>query len=365
MMMVKLVLENILNIENMKIINLIEIALIIVALLILFLLKNKLARLAINTFSKFIKNEYRPDLYKIKEDLEKPVSWIIFSIITLVLIPLVPNLLVSYNGFLTNVFKSTLFIGIAHALLDVLDLIINRVIKKDIEKHIDSYRGDNRTALQYLGVIIKTVVIIFVVFSVLELWLDNVQSLLAGLGIGGIALALAAQDTASNLVAGLAIMLDKPFDVGDWVETNASSGFVAGSVEHIGLRSCRVRADDGTLLTIPNSIMGGNVIVNGTRRSQRLSSMEIPLSINTSAEKLEQFRNELTEILEKDEHVVGDIKLNLVNFAPGSYIYHLRYTTSSDYTEHLIAKNSVNTKIVKLLADLDIEISNNVMYKLK
>ena len=276
-----------------------------------------------------------------------------------------PNLPASVDSFFTNVLKSILFIAIAHTLLDVLDLIINRVIKKDIEKHVDSYRSDNRTALQYLGVIIKTVVIIFAAFSVLELWLDNVQSLLAGLGIGGIALALAAQDTASNLVAGLAIMLDKPFEVGDWVETDAGSAFVAGSVEHIGLRSCRVRADDGNLLTVPNSVMGGNVIVNGTKRSQRLSSMQIPININTSAEKLEQFRKELIDILEKDEHVVDDIKLNLVDFAPGAYIYHLRYTTSSDYTEHLIAKNSVNTKIVKLLADLDIEISNNVLYKMK
>ena len=364
-MAVLLMLENILNIENMKIVLLIEIALILLVLLILFLLKGKLANLAISTFSKLIKSEYRPELYKIKEDIERPVSWIIFSIIVLCLIPVVPNLPASLDRFFTNVLKSILFIAIAHTLLDVLDLIINRVIKKDIEKHVDSYRGDNRTALQYLGVIIKTVVIIFVAFSVLELWLDNVQSLLAGLGIGGIALALAAQDTASNLVAGLAIMLDKPFDVGDWVETDAGSAFVAGSVEHMGLRSCRVRADDGNLLTVPNSVMGGNVIVNGTKRSQRLSSMQIPININTSAEKLEQFRNELIEVLEKDEHVVGDIKLNLVDFAPGAYIYHLRYTTSSDYTQHLIAKNSVNTKIVKLLADLGIEISNNVLYKMK
>ena len=364
-MAVLLMLENILNIENMKIVLLIEIALILLVLLILFLLKGKLANLAISTFSKLIKSEYRPELYKIKEDIERPVSWIIFSIIVLCLIPVVPNLPASLDRFFTNILKSILFIAIAHTLLDVLDLIINRVIKKDIEKHVDSYRGDNRTALQYLGVIIKTVVIIFVAFSVLELWLDNVQSLLAGLGIGGIALALAAQDTASNLVAGLAIMLDKPFDVGDWVETDAGSAFVAGSVEHIGLRSCRVRADDGNLLTVPNSVMGGNVIVNGTKRSQRLSSMQIPININTSAEKLEQFRNELIEVLEKDEHVVGDIKLNLVDFAPGAYIYHLRYTTSSDYTQHLIAKNSVNTKIVKLLEDLGIEISNNVLYKMK
>lgn len=360
-----LMLEKILNIENMKLVLLIETALILFVLLILFLLKGKLAHLVINTFSKFIKNEYRPDLYKIKADIEHPVSWIIFSVIVLFLIPVIPNLPASVAIFFSNVLKSIMFIAIAHTLLDVLDQIINRVIKKDIEKHVDSYRGDNRTALQYLGVIIKTVIIIFVAFSVAELWMDNVQSLLAGLGIGGIALALAAQDTASNLVAGLAIMLDKPFDVGDWVETDAGSAFVAGSVEHIGLRSCRVRADDGTLLTVPNSVMGGNVIVNGTKRSQRLSSMQIPISINTSADKLEQFRNELTEILEKDEHVVGDIKLNLVDFAPGAYIYHLRYTTSSDYTQHLIAKNSVNTKIVKLLADLDIEISNNVVYKIK
>ncbi len=110
----------------------------------------------------------------------------------------------------------------------------------------------------------------------------NVAGLLAGLGIGGLAVALAAKDTLANLLGSLTIMLDGPFAVGDEI----ACGEVQGRVEHIGLRSCRLRRADGAMVTIPNQKVADSVLVNLTRRPGRRRSFTVLLPTALAAREI-------------------------------------------------------------------------------
>jgi len=144
-------------------------------------------------------------------------------------------------------------------------------------------------------VIRKTVRIVLVVVAVL-LTADNlgveIKTVLAGLSIGGLALGLAAQDTIANLFGAVAIFLDKPFHIGDRIKLES----VDGTVESIGLRSTCVRSLDGHHVTIPNKTMGNAIITNITRRPGIKTEMNLGLTYNTPADRVQRATGILKEI---------------------------------------------------------------------
>lgn len=121
----------------------------------------------------------------------------------------------------------------------------------------------------------------------------NITSLLAGLGIGGLAFALAAKDTVENIFGSITILIDRPFQIGDWVVI----GGVEGSVESLGLRSTRIRTFYNSLITVPNSnLIKANVDNMGARRYRRISVM-INVTYNTPPEKIDAFCEGIRELI--------------------------------------------------------------------
>src|SRR5262249_34696935 len=120
----------------------------------------------------------------------------------------------------------------------------------------------------------------------------NVTGLLASLSIGGLAVGLAAQDTLSNLFGAVAIFADKPFRVGDRIQLDA----IDGTVEAIGLRSTRVRNLDGYLVAIPNKNMAGANIINISKRPNIKTVMNIGLTYDCPAQKIERAMEIIEEI---------------------------------------------------------------------
>ncbi len=123
----------------------------------------------------------------------------------------------------------------------------------------------------------------------------NISSLIAGLGIGGVAVAFAAQDTIANIFGAVMIFVDHPFKVGDAVSLEGYDG----SIETIGLRSTRVRTWDGTLVIIPNKTVAAANITNLAVRPTRRTNFTIGLVYNTSTEKLERAISILRDIMAK------------------------------------------------------------------
>jgi len=123
----------------------------------------------------------------------------------------------------------------------------------------------------------------------------NISSLLAGLGVGGVAVAFAAQDMIANIFGAVMIYIDRPFKVGDAVSLEGYEG----SIETIGLRSTRVRTWDGTLVVIPNRTVAAANITNLAVRPTRRTNFTIGLVYDTSTEKLERAVSILRDVMAK------------------------------------------------------------------
>lgn len=136
--------------------------------------------------------------------------------------------------------------------------------------------------------------------------LDNagfdIMALIAGLGIGGLALALAAQDTVKNIFGGILIFVDKPFKLNDWV----SIGDVSGHVKEVGIRSTRIRKLDGRLVTIPNAKFSESEIENITAEPTRRVLINLGLTYDTAPEKMELAMTILKDIVDKNQHNITD-----------------------------------------------------------
>ena len=152
----------------------------------------------------------------------------------------------------------------------------------------------------------------------------DVAALIAGLGIGGLALAMAAKDTVSNIFGGFTIFTDKPFNIGDRVKV---SGF-DGSITEIGLRSTRLKTLDGRIVTIPNSTFTGSAVENVSWEPSRKVVLNIGLVYETTPDQIEQAMKMLKQIVdnhastEEDTwmafNAFGDFALNIC------FIYYIR-----------------------------------------
>jgi MscS family membrane protein len=219
-------------------------------------------------------------------------------------------------------------------------------------------RDDNMldiTFVQMIRLITRAVVIaIGAIYLLRALSGKPLSALLAGLGIGGIAIALAAQDTLKNFFGSIMIMLDKPFNVGQRVLVENYDGVV----EDIGFRSTRVRTLTGHLVTVPNEKMATNAIENVGRRPHIRRLTNITITYDTPPDKVERALEIIREILDNHEGMhpdfpprvyfneFNDTSLNIMMI----YWYH-----PADYWAYVELSEKVNLKIMRAFEKEGIE----------
>jgi len=193
------------------------------------------------------------------------------------------------------------------------------------------------------------------VLYVFQLLGYNVSSLLAGLGIGGLAVALALQDTLSNFFGSVFIFLDRPFMVGDWVKI----GDIEGIVEDIGFRSTRIRTWLKTLVSIPNKNVANATIDNWSRMPRRRVFQTIGVTYETTADQMEQAVKEIKKIIENDPGVDKDfIVVKFSEFGDSSLnITVIYFTIDTTLAGHLETKERINLAIMRKLLDLGLSIA--------
>lgn len=183
----------------------------------------------------------------------------------------------------------------------------------------------------------------------------SVASLLAGLGIGGLALALAAQDTLSNVFGAVTILIDRPFAVGDWIE----SGGQEGVVEEIGLRSTRIRTFGKTQLSIPNSMLANSVVNNWSRMPIRRVKMTVGVTYESTTDQMQKAVEGIRALLEAHPEVYQEFFLvNFTDFGASSldiFVYY--FTKTTVWAEYLAVRQDVNLKIMRLLETLGMEVA--------
>ncbi len=183
----------------------------------------------------------------------------------------------------------------------------------------------------------------------------SVGSLLAGLGLGGAALALASRDLLANVFGAVAIFWDRSFEVGDWVQI----GDVEGNVEEVGLRTTRIRTFSNSLVTIPNAGLTTGAINNWTRMRKRRARVVFRLALNTHSEKVLGFVEALRSLLAKDPLMVNeDTLVSLETVDEFSLCVFVQFFTRSViWKEHLDAKQAFLLRALDSARELDIELA--------
>lgn len=219
----------------------------------------------------------------------------------------------------------------------------------------------NETIVQFLARVAEATVFITAVVVILQQWGVNLTALLAGLGLGGLAVALAAQETLSNLVGYFSIILDRPFEVGDYI----ISGDFEGVVEEIGFRATRIRRPDRAMIHVPNAILASQVVtnwsqtMNGPRRGRARLHITVGVTYSTNADQMEFFVNALHQMLEENQRVVQtSVVVNFVEFGESSLnIMLVCLVRVSSWEEIQQTKHEINIAVMRLLADQGLEIA--------
>jgi len=208
----------------------------------------------------------------------------------------------------------------------VIGLILIKVVMGIVDRSL-AKSGSNNALGKYLRSVIKVVLWILVALSLAGSIGIDVTSLIALFSVAGLAVSLALQNTLSNLAGGVMLLVTKPFEVGDFVETNG----VSGSVEAIGLSYSKLATVDNKEIFIPNSEISSAKIVNYTR----LGTRRVDLTFNASYDAPTQtVKKAINEVLEKFPQIMQDpapvIYLN--NYGASSIEYVVRvWTAGADY----------------------------------
>lgn len=183
----------------------------------------------------------------------------------------------------------------------------------------------------------------------------SVSSLIAGLGIGGLAVALAFQDTLSNFFGSIFILLDRPFAVGDWIKV----GDVEGIVEDIGFRSTRIRTWPKSVVSIPNKTVAGETIENWSKMPKRRVYQTVGVTYQTTPDEMEKAVAAIREILRNDGGVDKEyIIVRFSEFADSSLnilVYY--FTRAVGFADHLATKERINLAIMRALENLGLSIA--------
>ena len=207
------------------------------------------------------------------------------------------------------------------------------------------------TVATFMPLIKKTLFVFAVILGILAIaqgmgW--PVTTFLGTLGIGGLAFALAAQDTIANLFASFVVVIDQPFKVGDVVKIGAAEG----KVEDIGLRSTKIRTGARTLIIIPNKAVASEPITNYTRMPQRRVDQTIGLNCETTPEQMEQVVKDIRQLLQGDTEVHKEtIVVNFAGFGASSLDIQIVYFASEpSWEKHMALRERVNLQIMRAVA---------------
>jgi MscS family membrane protein len=219
----------------------------------------------------------------------------------------------------------------------------------DLVIHLRGYRaGTIGSQLVRLGFKLLTVVLVGWLVIVAADYLGiSVAPLLAGFGVGGLAVALAAQHTFENIIAGIVLFADAPVRIGDFCQF----GDQRGTVEQIGLRSTRIRSFDRTMITVPNSEFAKLKLVNYSRRDRILFKAKLSLRYETTSDQMRFVLASLRDMLKTHPRLVGDsVRARFVGYGDWSLDVELHaLAETSDFADFLAIQEDVLLRVMDVV----------------
>jgi MscS family membrane protein len=246
----------------------------------------------------------------------------------------------------TSLVAAVAIIMVAYRAIDILVDVLARRASETKTMLDDSLVPLLRTSMR----LFVTVVGALFVLQNLDI---NVSSLVAGLGLGGLAIALAAQDTVRNLLGGVTIFADKPFEVGDWVVVDG----VEGTVEAVGFRSTRVRTFYNSLVSVPNgNLMDAGIDNMGQRRWRRYKTT-LGVGYHTTPDQMQAFVEGIRAIIQANSGMRQDYYI--VEFhgfgATSLDVLVYCFVDAVDWNEELRTRHVLNLDIMRLAESLKVD----------
>lgn len=221
------------------------------------------------------------------------------------------------------------------------------------------YEAEGRTDAAVLGRPIANAVKLVVVLIGILVWLANagvdITALLAGLGVGGIAVALALQKPIEDLFGAVSIYSQQPVNTGDLCRY----GNEVGRVEEIGLRTTRIRTLANSLVSVPNAVFSTGVIENLAARTKIVYDPDLHLRPDTSRDKVEQVLERLRQMLVENPRIENEtIRVRLAEFQPDAIVVRLRvFASTTDFDEYLEIVEEVNLDVMRILDECGVRFS--------
>ena len=279
------------------------------------------------------------------EALEAPASTFILILgifLATIVLPLSPE----WRNLGQTIFRGLSILVVFWGLFRLADVFVDLLADLSEKTGTDSFRG--------FGGLIKKSLRVFIIIVGTVMVIDNlgynIGGILATLGIGGAAFAFAAKDTIANIYGSIALALDRPFRVGDWIQVGDR---VDGDVEEIGLRSTKVRTWPKTVISIPNAVLANEMIDNFSRMPKRRVKQVVGVTYETSPETMEAIVSDIRKLLAEDPDVNQEfILVNWTDFGSSSLdilVYY--FTTTTKWLEYMEVRQRINVKIAKVVSE--------------
>lgn len=238
---------------------------------------------------------------------------------------------------------SSIILSVTAMLLLLVKLVADNVRRRK------AVMGHNITLVSLVSGVIRVGIVLSAILMLADVLQVPYQSVLAGLGIGGIAVALAAQSTLQNFISGITLYFDKPIAIGDFCRF----GDQMGTVEFIGMRSTRIRTLDRTLVTVPNSEFSNMQIENFAKRDQMFLNSILRLRYETTPDQLRYTLVRLREMLLAHPKVASDpLRVRLIEFGQHSLDLEIfAYLTTTDRAEYLAIREDIYLRIMDIVTE--------------
>ena len=241
---------------------------------------------------------------------------------------------------LSKIFIIFLGAAVALAIFQVIDFLI-----RDYAKNLDEERKRIATALPTIGLLAKITVSFLLLTFVLSNLGINITALIAGLGIGGLAVAFAFQKILADLFSSFVIFFDRPFARGDLIET----GSICGTVERVGIKTTHIRAFTGEKIIVPNEQLVSGEIKNISARVKRKVTLVIPIPYGTALKKIEKMPEMLKEVAIGQKKVVSS-HARIMELNRFAILFELVYQLeNATFDEHIDTQHVIYTQVIEKL----------------
>ena len=210
----------------------------------------------------------------------------------------------------------------------------------------------SRDLINWIIKAIKVLILVLGLAAVLDLWGIKIGPIIAGLGLFGVAVALGAQDLFKNLISGILVLVERRFQVGDWIFVD---GIIEGTVESIGFRSTVVRRFDKSLATIPNFQFAEKAVINNSLITNRRINWVIGLEYRTTSDQLTNVKSQIENFIKNNDNFSTSspgtfLSVKIEQFAASSIdIRLICFTKTTAYLEWMNVKDALAIEIKNIV----------------